>query len=397
METKPSAKVVRFGVFELDPGSGELRRNGLKIRLPEQSFQVLRLLLSRPGEIVTRDELRHALWTSDTYVDFDGGLNSAVRKLREALDDSAENPRFVVTLPRRGYRFVAPIEVLATNQPAGAVVAAPAHEAAHPQRSLIGGLLVAGAVAIVGVGHGDPSATRRSQTAGRSSVMAAGPRANPGVNEKAYAAYLNGVAAMGLQKADGFARAVAYFEEAVKLQPDFAEGHAVLSLSQLQLLFGGRLSPREVVPKAEAAARRALELDETAAQAHRVLGQILNSVLLGPGTGGAGASARRRTGRRGRAASSTHSRAAHRIRQSGRKHSPGGGSAEPRPAFLSGPDERRRGVPSGGSARSRDHRVPPCTGDGARAAAGALRDRRDLCRHGSNGRGDPRARSLGVQ
>ena len=90
METKPSARVVRFGVFELDPGSGELRRNGLKVRLPEQSFQVLQLLLSRPGEIVTRDELRHALWTSDTYVDFDGGLNSAVRKLREALDDSAE-------------------------------------------------------------------------------------------------------------------------------------------------------------------------------------------------------------------------------------------------------------------------------------------------------------------
>jgi DNA-binding winged helix-turn-helix (wHTH) protein/Tfp pilus assembly protein PilF len=276
METKPSAKVVRFGVFELDPGSGELRRNGLKIRLPEQSFQVLRLLLSRPGEIVTRDELRHALWTSDTYVDFDGGLNSAVRKLREALDDSAENPRFVVTLPRRGYRFVAPVEVLATNQAAGALVAGSAHEADYPRRWVAGGLLVAGTVAIVGVGHsGDPFATMRPQTAGTSRLVAASPRANPGVNEKAYAAYLNGVAAMGLQKADGFARAVAYFEEAVKLQPDFAEGHAVLSLAQLQLLFGGRLSPREVVPKAEAAARRALELDETAAQAHRVLGQIL--------------------------------------------------------------------------------------------------------------------------
>jgi DNA-binding winged helix-turn-helix (wHTH) protein/tetratricopeptide (TPR) repeat protein len=275
METKPSARVVRFGVFELDPGSGELRRNGLKVRLPEQSFQVLRLLLSRPGEIVTRDELRHALWTSDTYVDFDGGLNSAVRKLREALDDSAENPRFVVTLPRRGYRFVAPIEVLATNQAAGAVVAAPAHDAAHPQRSLVGGLLVAGTVAIVGVGHGDPSATRRSETAGTSSVVAASPHANPGVNEKAYAAYLNGVEAMGLQKHEGFTRAVAYLEEAVTLQPDFTEGHAALALAQLQLLFGGPLSPREVVPKAEAAARRALELDETVAQAHRVLGQIL--------------------------------------------------------------------------------------------------------------------------
>ena len=102
--------IIRFGVFELDPRSGELRRHGLKVRLPPQSFQILRLLLTRPGEVVTRDELRQALWTSDTFVDFDLGLNSAIRKLREALDDSAEHPRFVETLPRRGYRFIAPVE-----------------------------------------------------------------------------------------------------------------------------------------------------------------------------------------------------------------------------------------------------------------------------------------------
>ena len=104
-----AAHVLRFGVFELDTQSGELRRHGLKIRLPDQSFQILKVLLRRPGEVVTRDELRHVLWTSETFVDFEVGLNSAVRKLREALDDSAENPRFVETLPRRGYRFVASI------------------------------------------------------------------------------------------------------------------------------------------------------------------------------------------------------------------------------------------------------------------------------------------------
>jgi len=101
-----SPHIVRFGVFELHTRSGELRRHGMKIRLPDQSFQILKVLLSRPGEVVTRDELRHVLWTSDTFVDFEVGLNSAVRKLREALDDSAENPRFVETLPRRGYRFM---------------------------------------------------------------------------------------------------------------------------------------------------------------------------------------------------------------------------------------------------------------------------------------------------
>ena len=101
--------MFRFGVFELDVRSGELRRHGLKIRLPDQSFQILRALLMRPGEVVTRDELRQVLWTAETFVDFEVGLNSAVRKLREALDDSADNPRFVETVPRRGYRFVAPV------------------------------------------------------------------------------------------------------------------------------------------------------------------------------------------------------------------------------------------------------------------------------------------------
>src|SRR6185503_8567945 len=107
----PVACLLRFGVFELDTVSGELRKNGLKIRLPEQSFQVLKLLLSRPGDVVTREELQQGLWTSDTFVDFEVGLNSAVRKLREALDESAEDPRFVETLPRRGYRFVGPVAV----------------------------------------------------------------------------------------------------------------------------------------------------------------------------------------------------------------------------------------------------------------------------------------------
>ena len=107
----PDAPVFRFGIFELDTQSGELRRHGLKVRLPDQSFQILKTLIGRPGEVVTRDELRHVLWTAETFVDFEVGLNSAVRKLREALDDSPDTPRFVETLPRRGYRFIAPVTV----------------------------------------------------------------------------------------------------------------------------------------------------------------------------------------------------------------------------------------------------------------------------------------------
>lgn len=100
---------LRFGVFELDPDAGELRRNGLKLRLPDQPLQVLVALLERPGALVTRDDLRTRLWPQGTYVEFDSGLNAAIARLRQALGDSAENPRFIQTIPRQGYRFIAPV------------------------------------------------------------------------------------------------------------------------------------------------------------------------------------------------------------------------------------------------------------------------------------------------
>lgn len=108
----PAVQIVRFGVFEVDLKSGELRRQGLKVRLPEQAFLVLALLLQRHGTLVTRDDLRTKLWPVDTFVDFDHGLNAAVYKIRRALGDSASCPRFVETVARRGYRFLAPVEFL---------------------------------------------------------------------------------------------------------------------------------------------------------------------------------------------------------------------------------------------------------------------------------------------
>ena len=110
---------VHFGTFEVDLRAGELRRNGTRIRLQEQPFQILTMLLDRPGEVVTREELRGRLWPADTYVDFDHSLNAAVRRLRDALGDSAENPRFVETVARRGYRLLAPVNgtVIAPPQP----------------------------------------------------------------------------------------------------------------------------------------------------------------------------------------------------------------------------------------------------------------------------------------
>jgi eukaryotic-like serine/threonine-protein kinase len=111
-DTRSFSGLVRFGVFEADLRAGELRKNGLKIRLAGQPFEVLAMMLERPGEVVTREELQKRLWPDGTFVDFDHSLNKAVNKIREALGDSAESPRFVETLARRGYRFIAPLERL---------------------------------------------------------------------------------------------------------------------------------------------------------------------------------------------------------------------------------------------------------------------------------------------
>ena len=105
---------VRAGLFEIDLGSGELHKRGRKVPLQEQPFRVFAVLLECPGEVVTREELQARLWPADTYVGFDEGLNTAIRKLRTAFGDSATNPRFIETLPRRGYRFIAPVTETAT-------------------------------------------------------------------------------------------------------------------------------------------------------------------------------------------------------------------------------------------------------------------------------------------
>ena len=115
-EPKRERRDFRFGVFEFDTASGELSREGkVQPRLRDQALQILRMLLERPREVVTREELRKGLWPADTFVDFDHGLNTAINQLRSALGDSAANPRFIQTLPRRGYRFIAPVEAGSQN------------------------------------------------------------------------------------------------------------------------------------------------------------------------------------------------------------------------------------------------------------------------------------------
>src|SRR6184192_1616992 len=109
-EPAVSPPCIRFGRFALDTRTGELRKDDSRVRVPDQSMEILKALVERPGELVTREQLRERLWPSDTFVDFEHGLNAAVRRLREALGDSAEEPRLIETIPRRGYRFIAPLD-----------------------------------------------------------------------------------------------------------------------------------------------------------------------------------------------------------------------------------------------------------------------------------------------
>lgn len=106
-----SESITCFGVFQVDRRSGELRKGGVRVRLSAQPFEVLIVLLDRAGEVVTRAELQRHVWPADTFVDFDHGLNKAINRLREALGDTADSPRFIETIPKRGYRFIAPVPV----------------------------------------------------------------------------------------------------------------------------------------------------------------------------------------------------------------------------------------------------------------------------------------------
>jgi len=142
-QASPAGRIFRFGVFEADLSAAELRKSGVRIRLQEQPFQVLAYLLEHPGEVVSREDLRQRLWPSDTLVDFDHSLNTAVNKLREALGDSASSPRYVETLARKGYRFVAPVqapEPAAIATPSLPSTDHPELEVPLPNRGLMRGL-----------------------------------------------------------------------------------------------------------------------------------------------------------------------------------------------------------------------------------------------------------------
>src|SRR5688572_9941979 len=152
---------IRFGLFEFDPQSGELRKQGIKIRLQGQPVEILSMLLARPGQLVTREELEKKLWSADTFVDFERSLNAAMKRLRAALGDSAETPRFIETLARRGYRFIAPVD---TRGMAPAAPPEPSPPRLSLQRRYVMPVTLAVALVAVGVMLNRGKTTNRRET-----------------------------------------------------------------------------------------------------------------------------------------------------------------------------------------------------------------------------------------
>ena len=415
-------RILRFAAFEVDLRAGQLRKHGLRIRLQDQPFQILAMLLDRPGDVVTREELRQRLWPVDTFVDFDHSLNTAINKLREALSDSAENPRYIETLPRRGYRFLAAIEAAHQEAasaapaetppspapaPSGEAVVAPAaetHRIARPSRlrwtivaaaaviamallianrqtledwlsggrsqrieslavlplenlshdpeqeyfadgmtdALITNLTRIGSLRVIsrtssmqykkarkslpqiakelkvdGIIEGTvqrsgnqvrisvqllhgPTDTHlwareyerdlsdivtlqremaravadeiRIQLTPQESRSLAGGAA---VNPEAYEAYLRGRHFWNKRTEEGLKRSLAYFQQAIEKDPNYARAYVGLSDLHNSLGFYGLRPPRETYPKAKELAMRALALDDTLGEAHTSLASVL--------------------------------------------------------------------------------------------------------------------------
>jgi DNA-binding winged helix-turn-helix (wHTH) protein/tetratricopeptide (TPR) repeat protein len=273
--------VVRFGLFEADLCSGELRRNGVKIKIQELPFRALKLLLSRPNQVLSREELRNALWPDGVFVDFDHGISSAINRLRDALGDSADNPVFIETVERRGYRWIAPTHAPAPPTPAiqsmqtvlkpgvENVIAKPPAPPA-PWKWLLA--LPAFALAFVAwtfwpTHHAAKAGTTLPPAA---SLPHSGSFHRP-INPEAEQLYLKGRFYWNKRTPDSLNQAVDYFTQAIVHDPNYAQAYVGLADCYNLLREYTRMPASEAYPRALAAATRAVELDDRSSEAHASL------------------------------------------------------------------------------------------------------------------------------
>jgi DNA-binding winged helix-turn-helix (wHTH) protein/tetratricopeptide (TPR) repeat protein len=279
--------VVRFGVFEADLRAGDLRRKGTRVKIQDLPFRALGVLLSRPNEVVTREEFRQALWPQDVFVDFDRAISSAIKRLRDALGDPAENPVFIETVERRGYRWIAPTSEVSTSstvtlpasdareaelEPAvssesvpGSLISPPAlsfRTRKFEYAALVLALLLVAVIIFFGF--------RGIKAAGNSRRSAANAGLHP-ANQEAKDLYLQGRYYWNKRTPDDLQKAVDYFTQAIVRDPGYSDAYVGLADCYNLLREYSAMKSSEAYPRALAAARKAVELDDKSSQAHASL------------------------------------------------------------------------------------------------------------------------------
>jgi DNA-binding winged helix-turn-helix (wHTH) protein/tetratricopeptide (TPR) repeat protein len=269
--------LVRFGVFAADLRAGELRRNGVKVRLQDLPFRALTLLLTRPGEVITREEFRQALWPPDVFVDFEQGISSAMMRLRDALGDSADNPIFIETIERRGYRWIGPIQRLES-------VAEKSQEKEIPEKPRVPFLLPAPpkpsrwwklvialpalalffAVWMFRPGFRNAKASAKAASARARSV-------HQPANREAEDSYLKGRFYWNKRTPESLHQAVDAFNQAIARDPNYSDAYVGLADCYNLLREFSAMSGNEAYFKAFAAAKKAVELDPQSSEAHASL------------------------------------------------------------------------------------------------------------------------------
>lgn len=273
--------MLRFGVFEADLRSGELRKNGAKVKIQELPFRALKVLLSRPNEVVNREELRKALWPDDVFVDFDHGISSAINRLRDALGDSAENPIFVETVERRGYRWIAPIQPAQTPSQAANEKSVEQTPPAPPQASgsiessrqwaiWFLPILVLAFVAWIFRPAALRLTTDTDRATNASSIPATASAHHPS-NSEAEDFYLKGRFYWNKRTPEGLTKALDLFTQAIVHDPGYAKAYVGLADCYNLLREYTMMPAAEAYPRALAAARRAVELDDRSSEAHTSL------------------------------------------------------------------------------------------------------------------------------
>jgi DNA-binding winged helix-turn-helix (wHTH) protein/Tfp pilus assembly protein PilF len=297
-------RTFRFGEFELNLRAEVLTKSGVRVRLAGQPLKLLALLVRRAGELVTREDIRQALWTNGSVVDFDHAVNQYIRQLRSALGDNRESPLYIDTAPRRGYRFIAPVSAEAETSIAttplqpeyegqrdrpSQAIGATADIAAIPAGTLAVGasrsravllsvmaVLIAG-VALIAVVHLSQAMDNRSQAPRVEASRQAGaaPASVPGsLTSESRAAYLKGKYFFNQSTTEGFQKACGYFQRALDADPAYAVAYKGMADCFMALSSAGLATAGEAMPKAKVMARKAIELDDSLAEGHMALGII---------------------------------------------------------------------------------------------------------------------------